>query len=183
MKAKLSQRDVRALKIGVVAAILVLISVGLTKWFENWREIEKQLDGEKQNLSLMVLPEVKRAGLMSIVPKFEMPLDKPDQQLFNFRDKLSEQIKQAGIKSEPLQEVATKGSVPPPGYKLLCLKCTSSKCSFQQVLDLLAKLNENPYLFAVEEFKIAKSDPKKPNEIKLDLTVSTLIKSLVIPKS
>ena len=40
---------------------------------------------------------------------------------------------------------------------------------------MLAKLNENPYLIGVEEFKI-KVDPKKRAEVDLDLTVSTLTK-------
>jgi hypothetical protein len=43
------------------------------------------------------------------------------------------------------------------------------------VLDLLARLNENPYLIGIEEFKI-KVDPKKRHEVEFDLTVSTFAK-------
>ena len=43
------------------------------------------------------------------------------------------------------------------------------------MLDFLARLNENPYLVGIEEFKIRKSDPKKPQDVDLDLTVSTFV--------
>ncbi len=94
-----------------------------------------------------------------------------DQQTFLFRDKLSEQFKKAGIKNKPLQVQPSRKS-PRPGYNLLLVKC-SAKCRFSQVLDFLARLNENPYLVGIEEFKIKKSDPKKPQEMEMDLTVST----------
>lgn len=58
------------------------------------------------------------------------------------------------------------------GYDLLLVKC-SAKCRFSQVLDFLSRLNENPYLVGIEEFKIKKTDPKKPQELELNLTVST----------
>jgi len=57
---------------------------------------------------------------------------------------------------------------------LLRLKC-SAKCRFTQVLDLLANLKENPYLVGIEELRI-RCDSKKPQEVDLDLTVSTFIK-------
>jgi hypothetical protein len=43
------------------------------------------------------------------------------------------------------------------------------------VLDFLARLNENPYLVGIEELKIKKVDPKKPQDVELDLTVSTFV--------
>jgi hypothetical protein len=66
------------------------------------------------------------------------------------------------------------GKSPQAGYKLLRLKC-SAKCKFGQVLDLLVNLKENPYLVGVEEMRI-KCDPKKPQEVQLDLTVSTFVR-------
>jgi len=110
--------------------------------------------------------------LLSIVPAFEMP-EKEETQRFLFRDKLNEQLKKAGIQNQPLQ-VASIGRSGQAGYRLLRLKC-SAKCRFTQVLDLLASLKENPYLVGVEELRI-KCDSKKPQEVDLDLTVSTFVK-------
>jgi len=103
---------------------------------------------------------------------FEMP-QKEETQRFLFRDKLNEQLKKAGIKNQPLQ-VASIGKSGQAGYRLLRLKC-SAKCRFTQVLDLLADLKDNPYLVGVEELRI-RCDKKKPQEVDLDLTVSTFVK-------
>ena len=43
------------------------------------------------------------------------------------------------------------------------------------MLDLLANLKENPYLVGVEELRM-RIDKKKPQEVDLDLTVSTFVK-------
>ena len=109
---------------------------------------------------------------MSIVPVFEMP-QVEEEQKFLFRDKLSEQLQKAGIRNKPLQIQPGRKS-PQSGYKLLLVRC-SATCQFAQVLDFLARLNENPYLVGIEEFKI-KCDPKKRGEVELDFTVSTFAK-------
>jgi len=96
-----------------------------------------------------------------------------EEQMFRFRDKLNEQLRRLRINSKPLQEVSGAKS-PQAGYTLLRLKC-SATCGFTQVLDLLANLKENPYLVGIEEVRI-KCDPKKPQEVDLDLVVSTFYK-------
>ena len=118
------------------------------------------------------MDKAKQAGLMSIVPAFELP-QAEDEQKFLFRDKLSEQLKRAGIRNKPL-ELQTGRKSPLAGYKLLLVKC-SATCQFTQVLDFLSRLNENPYLVGLEEFKI-KCDPKKQGEVELDFTASTFAK-------
>ena len=56
-------------------------------------------------------------------------------------------------------------------YMLMNIQC-KGKCQFAQVLDLLARLNENPYLVGIEAFKI-KCDKNNPQDVELDMTVST----------
>jgi hypothetical protein len=114
----------------------------------------------------------KQKGLMAIVPVFTMPVEEEEQRIL-FRDEFSKQLKKAGIKNEPLQIQARTRS-PLAGYKQLLLVC-KAKCRSSQALDLLVRLNENPYLVGIEEFKI-KVDPKKRTEVELNLTVSTLTK-------
>lgn len=169
---KLTKKDIRALKLGAVVTVLILLFVVASKWRDHWA-VAKIKGAELQaKLDVIDVDKTKQAGLASIVPAFEMP-QVEDKQTFLFRDKLSEQFNRAGIKNKPLQVQTSKKS-PRPGYDLLLVKC-SATCRFSQVLDFLASLNENPYLVGIEEFKI-KVDPKKRQEVEMDLTVSTFAK-------
>ena len=172
MIEKLSQRDIRVLMIGFVCVAAILVFVFASELLGRWAEARASLAEVKNKLELIDVDKAKRAGLLSIVPVFEMP-EKEETQRFLFRDKLNEQLKKAGIKNQPLQ-VASIGKSGQAGYRLLRLKC-SAKCRFTQVLDLLANLKENPYLVGVEELRM-RIDKKKPQEVDLDLTVSTFIK-------
>ena len=172
MIEKLSQKDIRMLKIGAVCVAAILVFVFASKLLGRWAEARTSLAEVKNKLELIDVDKAKRTGLLSIVPVFEMP-QKEETQRFLFRDKLNEQLKKAGIKNQPLQ-VASIGKSGQAGYRLLRLKC-SAKCRFTQVLDLLADLKDNPYLVGVEELRI-RCDSKKPQEVDLDLTVSTFVK-------
>ncbi len=173
MFEKLNERDKRVLKIGVVCVAAILAFMFATEWLGHWAKVRRSLAAKKAKLGDINVSKAKREGLLSIVPVFEMPQSE-EKQKFLFRDKLNEQLKKAGIKSEPLQALAIRKASRLSGYKLLRLKCRG-KCKFGQVLDLLASLKENPYLVGIEELKI-ECDPKKRQEIKLDLTVSTFVK-------
>ncbi len=172
MIEKLSQKDIRMLKIGAVCVAAILVFMFASELLGRWAEARASLAEVKNKLELIDVDKAKRAGLLSIVPAFEMP-EKEETQRFLFRDKLNEQLKKAGIKNQPLQ-VASIGKSGQAGYRLLRLKC-SAKCRFTQVLDLLANLKENPYLVGVEELRM-RIDKKKPQEVDMDLTVSTFIK-------
>ena len=172
MIEKLSQRDIRILKIGVVCAAAILVFWLASKGFDRWKEARAFTAMLNNKLELIDVDKARRAGLMSIVPVFEMPEEEKTQK-FLFIDKLTEQLKKAGIKNQPSQDVST-GKSAQAGYRLLCMKC-SAKCKLTQVLDLLASLKENPYLVGVEELRM-KIDKKKPQEVDLDLTVSTFVK-------
>jgi len=162
---RLNKKEKRTLKFGAVCAVAIVGFALATEWLGHWKKVRNS-PGIENKLEEINISNAKRAGLMSIVPVFEMP-EKEEKQKFLFRDKFNEQLKKARIKSDPLQ-------VLPPINKLLRLKC-SAKCSFGQALDLLARLNENPYLVGIEELKI-ECDQKKRQDVKLDLTISTFVK-------
>ncbi len=170
---ELSQRDKRALKFGAVCVAAILVFVLLTTWFEHWGRVRKSLAAVEAQLEVIVPSKTKQQGLLSIVPVFEMPQSE-EKQRFLFREKFNEQLKKAGIKAKPLKILSTARSRHKNGYKLLLLECRG-KARFEQVLDLLASLKENPYLAGIEEFKI-RCDPKKRQEFELNLTVSTFAK-------
>jgi len=173
MIEKLSQRDIRMLKIGAVCVAGILLFVFASDQLERWSTARKSLVLLEDKLELIDVDKAKRTGLTSIVPVFEMP-EVEETQKFLFIDKLTEQLGKAGIKNQPLQVVSIGGKSGQTGYRLLRLKC-SAKCRFTQVLDLLASLKENPYLVGVEELRM-RIDQKKPQEVDIDLTVSTFVK-------
>lgn len=172
MIAKLSAKDKRALKIGAIGVVVVLLFMFGSKWQNVWAQAKAKMVELNAKLDAIDVDKARQAGVATIVPVFEMP-QAEDEQKFLFRDKLTEQLKRAGIRNEPLQLQPAKKSFQ-PGYKLLLVKCTA-KCRFSQIVDLLDRLNENPYLVGIEELRI-KVDPKKREEVDLDLTVSTLAK-------
>lgn len=169
---KLGERDIRALKIGAVCVAAILVFLFATWLRDRWGKVRDEGAEVRAQLEAISVDKTRQAALMSIVPVFEMPVIEEEQK-FLFRKKLDEQLKKAGIKSKPLQ-ILTAGKSPVPGYKLLRIKC-SAKCRFGQVFDLLARLNENPYLVGIEEMRI-QCDPKKRQEVDLTLTVSTFVK-------
>jgi len=170
MIEKLSERDKRALKIGAVCVVGIVVFAFAAEWLGHWGQVRKSLATAKADLKAINPSKADQEGLRSIVPAFEMPQDEEEQKVL-FRNKLNEQLKKARINSKPLQTLGTVKSRD-TGYELLRLKC-SGKARLAQVLDFLANLNENPYLVGIEEMQI-KCDPKKRQEVELDLIVSTL---------
>jgi len=168
----LNQREKRTVKFGVVCAVAVIGFAFATDILGRWKAARSKTDNIDIRLKAINLTEAERARLMSIVPVFEMP-EKEEVQKFLFRDKFNEQLKNAGIRSEPLQIIPAPKS-PVAGYGQLRLKC-SANCRFGQALDLLADLKDNPYLAGIEEFKI-ECDQKKRQEVKLNITVTTFVK-------
>ncbi len=172
MLNKMSQKDVRALKIGAVGVAVILVFLFASERYDRWDQARKSFSELQEKLDDIDLNKAKRSGLRSIVPVFEMPVAK-EKQRFLFRDSLNEQLKDAGINNGFVQEVAG-GKSPAPGYNILRLKC-SGKCRFGLVLDLLGRLKRNPYLVGIEEMRV-KIDPKNQQQAEFDLTVSTLVK-------
>ncbi len=177
MARQLTQREIRMLIIGAIAAIgIVALKFGLDG-LDRWEAVRRSLDSARAKMDDVVVDETKQAGLLSIVPVAEMP-ELEEKQKFLFRECLHEQLKKAGIKTEPLTILSSrkKSGVP---YKVLRIQC-SGKCQFTQLLDFLAALPENPYLVGVEELRID-CDASKPadqrQEVEIELTVSTFAKT------
>ena len=172
MIKKLNQKDIRTLKLGAICAAAILAFWVGSKVYDRWKEARASTAILNSKLELIDVDKAKQSGLMSIVPKFEMPVGEEDQK-FLFVEKLTEQFNKAGIKNQPLQ-VASKGKSKQAGYQLLRMKC-SATCRLTQALDLLADLKDNPYLVGIEELRI-RVDQKKPQEVDMDLIVSTFVK-------
>jgi hypothetical protein len=172
MIERLSDRDKRALKVGITVIAAIVLFIFMATWFEHWASVRKLLVEVKSQLKTADLSKAKQQGLMSIVPVFEMP-EKEERQKNLFREKFNKQLKKAGISGEPLQVLPVTKS-PVSGYKLLRLKCKGSG-KFGQILDLLAELKNSPYLAGIDEMRINCKE-KNRQQVTFDLTVTTFVR-------
>jgi len=163
------------LLLGAVAAVAILAFTVGADWLATWGKARASLAAARGKLGEAEADRAQQAGLMAIVPVFETPAPEEEQK-FLFRDKLHEQLKKAGINTEPLQIIAARRvrSVP---YRVLKIRC-KGKCKLDQLFEFLVSLKENPYLVGVEELRIqcdAKQPPEKRSQVEIDLTVSTFV--------
>jgi len=175
MIADLSQRDKHTLKTGAICIAAVVLFIFTWEWLAQWKQVRKVRAAVKNEFRQVRLTRTRHKARKWAAPVFEMPQNE-EQQKFLFREKVNEQLKQAGIKTKPLQVLRATKTREKSGYKMLRLKCSAEKCNFSQVLDLLVGLDKNPYLVGIEQFKI-KCNEKNRQEVALDLTVSTFVKS------
>jgi hypothetical protein len=183
MTRNLNERERRLLLIGGAAAVAILIFVYGTKGLDRWNKSRNSLAAAKGKLGEVETDKARLAGLLALVPVFEKP-EPEEKQKSLFREKLYEQLKKAGINPEPPQPIlGKKMNVSGTPYRVLKVKC-KAKCKFDQLLDFLAGLKENPYLVGVEELQI-RCDTKEPPEkrrdktVEVDLVVSTLVRDSV----
>ena len=178
MKNKMSEKDKRTIKLGLIVAIIVIAFVGVARLLDDYNAVKKTLDSRRNEVE-QVMPDkdgnlsAKQKGLLSVVPAFEMP-ELEEVPGAKFRQKFLKQLKKAGIKSPVLTFVQTPKAKNALGLKSMKLQC-KGKCKFDQSLNLLASLYDNPLFVAVEEFKI-ECNPKKRTEMELSMVVTTFVK-------
>jgi hypothetical protein len=177
---RLGYRDKRALATGaiVIAAVIAYIFI-IAPWLDDWKATRSVLADYKQKLEMMGvgtdgISKAKQQALMRIVPVVESP-EAEDAQRVLFRDKFSEQLKKTGIpiKSGPGFDSSAKFQKD-LGLKVLKLTC-KTKCKFDQVLNLLANLNDNPYMIGIEQLRL-QCDEKKRQDLEMTLTISTSVR-------
>ncbi len=176
MKA-FNERDIRAIKIGVagLAAIGLYFLVG--PWLSDWQMLRADLASARERLERVAVDEegalpAEQLRLMSAVPKVEPPADEKTQGT-RFRDAFTQQLQKAGIRGRSLQDLAAK-KIAGVGYKTLRLQ-VRGRCEWNQMLNLLGSLNENPYFVGVEELDL-KPDTRNRNDLEFSITVSTFAK-------
>lgn len=180
MSTHLGDRDKRALTIGAAVIVIIVVYIFLiTPWLDDWRATRSALADYREKLRLVgvnigSIAKAKQQGLIRIVPVVEPP-QAEDAQRRLFRDRFSEQLKKAGI---PIKSGASFDSSAKfqkdSGMKVLKMTC-KTKCKFDQVLNLLANLSDNPYLIGIEQLRL-QCDENKRDELEIILTVSTFVK-------
>jgi hypothetical protein len=61
MIEKLSQKDIRAIKIGVIGAAVILVFVFVSNWVNHWRQARSSLDVLQEKLELIDVDKARRA--------------------------------------------------------------------------------------------------------------------------
>ena len=107
MITKLSPKDIRTLKLGAICAAGILVFWIGGKIFDRLKAAQSSTALLHNKLDLIDVDKAKQTGLMSIVPKFEMPI-KEDEQKFLFVEKLTEQFKKAGIFRKNVHDTALR---------------------------------------------------------------------------
>lgn len=177
MAVRLTDRDKRTLWLGAVSSVFILGLVYVPRLAGHWRKMRSEMHAMERILLQIQNPKsAKQRSLDARVPMYKMPTT-ADAQAFLFRDKLTEQIKKAGLKEVPLQTTFSKKSQA-GGYQPLYVSY-AGQCSFDKLLKLLVDLKTNPYYVGIEALKI-EADPKKPaqgrQEMTIELTLTTLAK-------
>jgi hypothetical protein len=175
----LGVRDRRAVFWGAAAIGLILIYrvLGLPL-VEDWPRIRDDLNTYRSKLDIVsgstAGSKAKIAGWYQTVPFVELP-EVEDVQRKLFWDKTYDQLKSAGIAvSSGPDYVASAKKKTALGWGTLRLKF-SGTCKYEQLVQFLAGLNENPYLSSIEEFSV-KSDEKKPEQVNINMTLETFFK-------
>ncbi|MFC1760894.1 hypothetical protein ACFL6U_02310 [Planctomycetota bacterium] len=176
MAKQLSDREKRTVRLGLTAVVLIGAAMIVPRWMERLDNFKTSIQEKEESLNLAQGTGSKYAALQSIVPVFEMPQEEHKQK-FLFREKFAEQLKKAGLKTEPL-EADTRSAGRHSRYRRLTLTY-DGKAQWKQIMDLLANLKANPYLAGVEEMRI-KADPKQAGpqrkDLEFTLVVSTFVK-------
>ena len=166
------------MKLGAIAVAVILSYVLIVSpCLNDWSLTKRALAIERAKLDTVTNADTtsaaKQAGLLSAVPKIQMP-QKTEIQGPLFRGKFNEQLKKAGIKVNTLKFLPSKKSRASGGYKTIRLECRG-KCNFGQAMDLIAALKGNPYYVGIEELQL-KCDAKKRNNMNIVLVVSSFVK-------
>jgi Tfp pilus assembly protein PilO len=175
---QLTQRDKRAIVLMAVSAVLIfgyfmVFEPALVRYRslrDERNRLQKQLDRLTKIKSGIGAAQFKE--LADRVPVFEMPADAAQQGVL-FRDELTRQLEKAGIQARTLQMRDNRGKRQ-DGFSVLTVDC-QGRCSYEQMLQVLADLKRNPYYVGVEKFSL-RVDTRNRNEMTFQLAVFTYAK-------
>ena len=102
MAKKLNAREKRILLLGAASAVVILVLTYGSSGYDRWSEARAALASAKRRIADVETDKSRQAALAAMVPVCETP-EVEDKQKFLFRDRLHEQLKKAGINTEPLQ--------------------------------------------------------------------------------
>ena len=70
---KLTERDKRTIKLGALCAVGIVMFYFGSKWHEKWSDARAGAKMKQAQIESLNMSNARRAGILSIVPAFEMP--------------------------------------------------------------------------------------------------------------
>jgi Tfp pilus assembly protein PilO len=177
MLEKLNPREKRIVLFSLtVCGLILLYFLAVEPLSTNWNAVRTQLQSARQKVALLRLdpksPQTQQhKRLMELVPVLELP--KPsDQQGPLLQEAFTNQLRKAGLTSRRMQLVRGRTiRNDPSGYIVLNLTAQGTG-RYEQILNLLADLPQNPYCVGVQKCSI-KPDPKDRQKLEWEITVFT----------
>ncbi len=174
MFEKMNEKDQKTIKMGGLAVLALIVAFSVYQGYDYWTIQKKKAKELNNDLDALKMNDSAHKKLMADVPIFQMPQEDSIQKT-NFRNYLNQQFEQLRISTDPWVEVAKPSNAvrPPANYNALSLKTsTRGTARFQDILNLLAALKQNPYYVGIEELKIT-CDPQNPQLATLSIVLTT----------
>lgn len=175
---KLSEKDQKTLKVGGLLIVMIVVCGSLNILVKEYSKTSKELKTAKAKFN-SVKPKSDgslnplQARYYKKVPVYKLPQEEkiPGE---TFRLEFLKLLRDCKINFTVLNHLPMSSKKNAAGFRTRNIHC-KGKCSFQQAVDLLAKLYETPRFVGIEDFKI-ECNPKNRSQMELAITVSTFIK-------
>lgn len=177
MLKKLNPREKRILVLCLTACgAMLLYFLVIEPMSRDWAAVRRQLAAAREKASLLKLdpksPETQRhKRLLEIVPVVEMPRPS-EQQGPLFQEAFTNQLKKAGLTSKRLQLVRGRVLRTDTAGSVVLNVSSQGSGRYEQILNLLADLPQNPYCAGVQKLSI-KPDAKDRQKLEWEITVFT----------
>ena len=132
-------------------------------------ELQGTLDGF---LDIGDSENARQTAIPQMVPVFKIPVT-AEQQSILFRDEITKQLQQCGMKAKSMQLRQNKPK-DTEGYKAWTVEC-QGQCQYDSIMRFVEEVKKNPYYVAIEKL-VLKVDSKDRNKMTYYLTVSTYAK-------
>ena len=173
---KLKPREKRIMTLLLVTAILVFGYMLLGPIIQDYQQVKAERVQLQETLddflSIQGSNAASQEAIARMVPVFEIPVQAEKQSIL-FRDKITQQLQQSGIKANSVQLRQNK-SKDTAGYKVWTVEC-QGQCQYNSIMRFAEEIIKNPYYVAIEKL-VLKVDSKDRNKMTYYLTVSTYAK-------
>lgn len=176
MWKKLKPREKRIMKLLLLTAVLILGYNLIEPILKNYQQVKAERLQLRETLDRFLSVRdsdiARKETVARMVPVFKVPVA-GEQQSILFRDEITKQLQQCGMKAKSVQ-LRQKKPKASDSYKIWTVEC-QGQCQYNSVMRFIEEVKKNPYYAAIEKL-VLKADSKDRNKLTYYLTVSTYAK-------
>jgi Tfp pilus assembly protein PilO len=173
MRKKLQPREKKILILLAVTAVLIFGYMFLEPILDDYQQVEAEQANLQKTLNDFLevgdRENARQKAVAEKVPTFKLPVESVKQSIL-FRDELTKQLQQCGLKATSLKMSQNK-AIKAPGYNVWLVEC-QGQCNYQSMVKFFEEVKKNPYYAAIEKLTL-KVDSKDRNKMTFQLVVST----------